>query len=279
MSFVERSPGKVVVAGEGTSLSAAYPRRRSALGPFASAGWSIAAVVLALVVWESLWRAHVFAPYDLPGPSQVWHTWRLLAERGVLWHHTRATLSEALLGFLAAFVLAALLGYPLAKSRRFASILSPYIAATQAMPMLALAPLLVVWFGLGLLSKTLICMLIVFFPMLVNIAVGLRNVDRSVLEAAWTEGAGRWASLWRIEVPLAGRTILAGVRMGLTLAMTGAIVAEFVAASSGLGYLMQFARSQYDAPLLFAAAITVVACAVVAYVVIGIVEHVLIDWD
>src|SRR4051794_21686110 len=107
--------------------------------------------------------------------------------------------------------------------------------------------------------------------MLVNVAVGLRGVDRTLIEAAATEGAGRWHSLWKIEAPLASPTILAGVRMGLTLAMTGAIVAEFIAASSGLGYLMEFARSQYDAPLLFAA-LTVVAVAVIAFVTVGVIE-------
>jgi NitT/TauT family transport system permease protein len=234
---------------------------------------------MALAVWELLWRAHVFATYDLPAPAQVWDTWWALSQRGILWHHVGATVTEAGLGFLLAFVVAALVGYPLAKFRLVASILSPYVAATQAMPMLALAPLLVVWFGLGLFSKTLICALIVFFPMLVNVAVGLSTVDRTLIEAAATEGAGRWVSLWKIEAPLAARTILAGMRMGLTLSMTGAIVAEFVAASSGLGYLMEFARSQYDAPLLFASALTVVAIAVSAYVVVGLLEHVLVDWD
>jgi NitT/TauT family transport system permease protein len=157
--------------------------------------------------------------------------------------------------------------------------LAPYVAGTQAMPMLALAPLLVVWFGLGLFSHVLICAVIVFFPMLVNSAVGIAEVDRTLVDAAATEGAGRWTTLRYIEFPLALRTILAGVRMGATLSFTGAIVAEFVAASEGLGYLMEFARGQYDAPLLFAAALTMVLVAVSVYVLIGLLEHVLIDWE
>jgi NitT/TauT family transport system permease protein len=245
----------------------------------ASVAISLAAIAFGLLAWELMFRAHVIASYSLPSPRSVGREWWLLSENGILWHHVWATLQEALLGFALAFVVAFVLGYPLAKSRVFASVVSPYVAATQAMPIIALAPVLLVWFGLGLFSKTLICAIIVFFPMLVTIAVGIRSVDRTLVEAASTEGAGRWATLRYIEFPLALRTILAGVRMGLTLAMTGAIVSEFVAASAGLGYMMELGRSEYDSPLLFAAATTMVALAVIGYLIVGLLEHVLIDWD
>lgn len=229
--------------------------------------------------WQILADMHVVESYMLPSPGDVWRTWFALAQNGVLWHHVSATLSEALLGFGLAFVLGAGIAYPLAKSRLVASILSPYIAGTQAMPILALAPLLVVWFGLGLLSKTLVCALIVFFPILVNTAVGLRTVDRTLVEAAQTEGANAWQILRHVEVPLALRTILGGIRMGLTLSMTGAIVAEFIASDSGLGYLMTLARSEYDSTLLFAASLTMVGLAVIGYIGVGVIEYLIIDWD
>jgi len=254
-------------------------RRPAGTGGWRSLAISTVSVLAGLGLWALIYRLHVVADYSLPSPWAVAHEWRVLAQRGIIWHHLWATLREALLGFLLALAGSAVLAYPLAKSRVFASVLSPYIAATQAMPMLALAPLLVVWFGLGLFSHVLICAVIVFFPLLVNIAVGLTEVDRTLVNAAATEGAGRWTTLIRIELPLAARPILAGVRMGATLAFTGAIVAEFVAASEGLGYLMEFARGQYDAPLLFAAALTIVLVAVIAYVLIGVLEYVLIDWE
>jgi NitT/TauT family transport system permease protein len=239
-------------------------------------GLAVAAGVLA---WAALAALRVIPAYMLPSPAEVAaEAWRMSA-KGLLWPSVAATLDEALLGFALAFAVAALLAYPLAKSRLVASVLSPYVAAMQAMPILALAPILVVWFGLGLLAKTLICAIIVFFPMLVNMAVGLRTVDRSVVESAATEGAGAWAILLRIEVPLALRTILAGVRMGLTLSMTGAVVAEFVASSSGLGYLMLVARSEYDAPMLFVAALSMVALAVAGYLLVGALERLLVTWE
>lgn len=238
-----------------------------------------AAVLAGLLVWELLVLRHVLPTYMLPAPSQVANTWWQVARNGVLWHHVGATLHEALLGFALAFGVGVVIAYPLAKSRIVGSILSPYIAGTQAMPMLALAPLLVVWFGYGLFSKVLICALIVFFPMVVNTSVGIRTVDRTLVEAAHAEGAGAWATLWRVEAPLALRTILGGVKMGLTLSMTGAIVAEFVASDSGLGYLMTLARSEYDTPLLFVAALSMVALAVLGYVLINAAEWFFIDWD
>ena len=260
----------------GSGSAASRPAR---LGALASIAISVAAIVVGLLLWELLFRSHEVAAYSLPSPLQVGREWWLLSQHGILWHHVWATVREAFLGFLLALVVALVLGYPLAKSHVFASVLSPYVAATQAMPIIALAPVLLVWFGLGLFSKTLICAIIVFFPMLVTVAVGIRSVDHTLVEAASTEGAGRWRTLRFVEFPLALRTILAGVRMGLTLAMTGAIVAEFVAASSGIGYAMEYARSIYDAPQLFAYALTMVGLAVIAYVIVGVLEHVLIDWE
>jgi NitT/TauT family transport system permease protein len=254
-------------------------RRPLGMGGWRSLAVSTVSLLVGLGAWALIYKLNIVADYSLPSPWAVAHEWWLLAKKGVIWQHIWATLREALFGFLLALVIALVLSYPLAKSRLFASVLSPYIAGTQAMPMLALAPLLVVWFGLGLFSHMLICAVIVFFPMLVNFAVGLTNVDRTLVEAAATEGAGRWNTLRHIEFPLALRTILAGVRMGATLSFTGAIVAEFVSSSAGLGYLMEFARGQYDAPLLFAAALTMVAVAVLAYVLIGVLEYVLIDWE
>jgi NitT/TauT family transport system permease protein len=259
--------------------SAGRARRRAASSNWRSVGASAVAILFGLLVWEVLSRKHVVADYSLPSPHAVWTEWWALSERGILWHHVYATLRVALLGWALAFVIALGFAYPLAKSPLFASILAPYIAATQAMPILALAPLLIVWFGLGLFSKTLICTVIVFFPMLVTFSVGLRTVDRTLVDAAATEGAGRWSTLRYIELPLATRTILAGVRMGLTLSMTGAIVSEFVAASAGLGYMMELGRNQYDSSLVFAAALTLVALAVIGYVFVGLLERVLIDWE
>jgi NitT/TauT family transport system permease protein len=237
---------------------------------------TLLALVLGIAVWQLLTP---FVPsYMLPDPARVGTTWLRLLLNGSLVHHVATTLSEAVLGFLLAFVVGVSLAYPLARSQTLSSLMAPFIAATQATPMVALAPLLVVWFGLGLSSKVIICALIVFFPILVNTMVGLRSIDREMLDAAKTLGAGLRQTLWYVEVPLALRTLLGGIRMGLTLAMTGAVVGEFVAADSGLGFLMVLARTNFDPAVLFAAAITMASLSILAYTVIGWLEQRLIDW-
>lgn len=264
---------------EGPSAVSSPPRHHSHLGAPPGVVLGIAAIVSGVLLWQLLVNLHAFAPYLLPAPADVLGTWWQLAGDGVLWRHVSVTLTEALLGFVLALLAGAPLGYLLARSSAFFGLLSPYVAATQAMPIIALAPLLVVWLGLGLLPKVVISALVVFFPITVNVAVGLRTIDRSIWEAARSEGASTWQSLYHVELPLAARTVLGGVRMALTLSLTGAIVAEFVSSDAGLGYLMTLARSEYDAPLLFAASLTMIALAVAGYLLTTLLEHVLIDWD
>jgi NitT/TauT family transport system permease protein len=231
------------------------------------------------LAWQAIATAGVVPAYVLPAPGAVAARWLALYNNGLLWHHASTTLLEGLLGFALAFVIGVGLGYPLARSRVLAGVLAPYVAASQAVPVIALAPLLVLWFGLGLLPKVLICALIVFFPILVNTAVGLRSIDRSLIEAAHSMGANAAQTLWYVEIPLALRTLLGGVKMGLTLAMTGAVVGEFVAANAGLGYLMTLARSNYDSPMLYAALLTLAALAVLGYAAVTALENLLIDWE
>lgn len=239
----------------------------------------IGALLVGLLAWQGLWMSDLVEDYLLPSPASVWSTWWRLAGNGSLWHHTSATLKEALLGFVVAFVVGVALGYPLAHFYTFDALLGPYVAASQAMPVIAFAPLMVVWFGLGLLPKVIICALIVFFPILVNTVVGLRSIDRTLMEAAATMGASRWQAFRYVEAPLMLRPLLGGVKMGITLAITGAMVGEFVAASAGLGYLMNLGRTAYDIPTVFVAAFTMTAIGIIGYVSVSLLEHLLITWE
>lgn len=237
------------------------------------------ALVIGVLVWQALWQSRVVPAYMLPSPREVAAEWWRLWQSGVLWHHLWRTLEEALLGFGLAFVVGVGLGGLLARSLVASRLLGPYIAASQAMPVVAFAPLLVVWFGLGLLPKVLIGALIVFFPILVNTAVGLRSIDRALIEASWTMGASGWQTLRYVEIPLSLRALLGGIKMGLTLAMTGAVVGEFVAADAGLGYLMNFGRTAYDAPMVYAAAVTMAGVAILGYAAVSVLESILITWE
>jgi NitT/TauT family transport system permease protein len=239
---------------------------------------SLLAIAAALAVWQAAAERAVLPAYVLPLPSKVLAAWLQLLQNGALLRHVSTTLSEAMAGFVVALVIGSAIAYPLARSEPLSRLASPFIATTQAMPMIALAPLLVMWFGLGLSSKVIICALIVFFPILVSTMVGLRSIDRELLEAARSLGASAWQTLWLVEVPLALRPVLGGIRLGLTLAMTGAIVGEFVASDSGLGFLMVLSRTNFDAAMVFAAALTMAAISTLLYKFVGWLDQALITW-
>jgi NitT/TauT family transport system permease protein len=236
------------------------------------------AIGATLLVWQAATDRSVLPAYVLPPPGKVLAAWLQLLQNGALLHHVSATLSEAGAGFAIALLAGGAIAYPLARSETLSRLSSPFIATTQAMPMIALAPLLVMWFGLGLSSKVIICALIVFFPILVSTMVGLRSIDRELLEAARSLGASARQTLWYVELPLALRPVLGGVRLGLTLAMTGAIVGEFVASDAGLGFLMVLSRTNFDTSMVFAAALTVAAISTLMYKVVGWLDQALISW-
>jgi NitT/TauT family transport system permease protein len=235
------------------------------------------AVLLAL--WQLLTLAQVYPPYILPSPEAVAARFGEVLASGAILRHTWTTLLEALLGFGLAFLIAGFLCYPVARSKLVATLLNPLLAATQAIPLIALAPLLVLWFGFGLTPKIITCALIVFFPLLLNAVAGLRGIERSLLEAAAIFGASRWQTFWLVELPLALPTLLTGVKIGLTISITGAVVGEFITAESGLGYLLNLGRGQFDTALVFVALLTLAFIAILAYGLVTLLEKLLLRWQ
>jgi NitT/TauT family transport system permease protein len=179
-----------------------------------------------------------------------------------------------LLGFGLGASIALVAGVGLARSRLAERLLSPYLVAAQATPVLALAPLIALWFGTGLLSKLVICALIVFFPVAVATMVGIRSVDPRLLEMARSLRATSWQIIARVEVPAALPAILGGLRVGITLAVIGAIVGEWAGGDSGLGVLLNIARgSLFDIPLMFAALLQLAIIGVTLYLVMLFIER------
>jgi NitT/TauT family transport system permease protein len=167
----------------------------------------------------------------------------------------------------------------LAKSPAVERLLSPYVVASQAVPIVAIAPLLVIWFGPGLLSKVLITALIVFFPVLINTVVGLHSVPDDLRDLMRSLQATRWQTFTLLEAPAALPIFLGGLRIGATLAVIGAVVGEFVGADRGLGFLVNVARNQYDTALVFVAVLTLVALALGLYGTVVLVERRLLAWQ
>ncbi len=176
------------------------------------------------------------------------------------------TLQESVFGFLLAMAVALPLGYGLAKSRLLAATIQPYLAAGQAIPALVIAPFLILWLGYGLAPNMVICMLVVFFPIVINTVLGMQTIDPSFTDAAHVEGASGWSLLAHIEFPLALPAILAAIRAGFTLSITGAVVAEFVSGGDqGLGSLVQQGLHQYNTPLMFATMVVLAVLAALYY--------------
>ena len=198
---------------------------------------------------------------------------------GSLLLHTGVTLAEVLLGLLAGTLAAVIVGYAVAKSRLFERLVSPYLVASQAIPIVAIAPLLVIWFGPGMFSKVLICSLIVFFPVLVNTVVGVRAVPRLLHDLMGSLRASRWQTLRLLELPAALPILLGGLRIGATLSVIGAVVGELVGSDKGLGFLVNLARGQYDTALVFVAVFTLILLALALYGLVALLEKRLLTWQ
>ena len=236
-------------------------------------------IVVFLVFWEILVRIGNFPSFILPSPQQVAvRFWRALLQ-GSLLRHTGITLFEVLMGLLAGSTLATVLGYLLAKFPTMEKLLSPYLVASQAIPLVAIAPLLVIWFGPGIFSKILICGLIVFFPVLVNTIVGLRGVPQNLRDLMKSMKATPSQMLRYLEIPAALPIFLGGLRIGATLSVIGAVVGEFVGADRGLGFLINIGRGQYDTALVFVSIFMLITMALSLYGVVVLLEKRLLAWQ
>ena len=236
-------------------------------------------LAFALLAWGLISHFSKLPAFILPSPFQVASRfWKVLAD-GSLLLHTAFTLLEVLIGLLTGTAAAVILGYAIAKSRLFERMVAPFLVASQAIPVVAIAPLLVIWFGPGLFSKVLICGLIVFFPVLVNTVVGLRAVPRSLYDLMRSLRATRSQILTQLELPAALPILLGGLRIGATLSVIGAVVGELVGSDKGLGFLVNTARGQYDTALVFVVVFTLILLALVLYAVVSSLEKRLLSWQ
>ncbi len=237
------------------------------------------AMVVVLLIWQALVSFGDYKTFVLPAPSVVLDRFVAAVQSGILWQHIVATLTQALGGFALALAVSAVLGYVLAHTRWLDSAISPVLAASQAVPVLAVAPLIVLWFGTGLQSKVLVAALVTFFPMLINTVMALRSVPQELREMAAISGANRWQLLRYVEIPLALPVFFGGVRLGLSLATTGAVVAEFVAGREGLGALINIARGLFDTPLIFVSLFILATITLLLYTIASLLERVLVNWE
>ena len=255
-------------------MSSSTPRERRSprpTGVLAAAPWLFG--VGLFVVWGLVVVVVAPPPYMLPSPLAVLD--RLVA--GLLtpafWPAIRETFVEAVGGSLLGAAFALPLAIAIHRSRLLSAAVSPFLGATQAIPAIALAPLLAIWVGYGIGPIILLCALMVFFPILVSSVVGLLHVDHHVVDAARIDGAGAVALLRHVELPLALPNVLAGLRNGFTLSVTGAVVGEMVMGGSGLGQLLTIQRDSVDTAGMFASIAVLCAMASGLYGLIHLIER------
>lgn len=234
---------------------------------------------LLLGMWQLVVTLEIYPSFIIPAPSAVFDEFVDVLLDGSLLVHTRVTFIEMSLGLLIGGSLGVIFGYLIAKNRILEDALSPIIVALQSTPIVAYAPLLIIWFGSGTTSKIITASLIVFFPMLMNTVVGLRNVPKNLQDLMRSLNATPWQLFTRLEIPAALPVLLTGLKTSATLAVIGAVVGEFVSASEGLGFLVTIARNQFNTPLVFVAVFTMTAMALSLYLSISLLERYLLRWQ
>jgi NitT/TauT family transport system permease protein len=187
--------------------------------------------------------------------------------------HTGVTIAEVLAGFVLGSLLGALFGYLLGMSPTAELALSPYILALQIAPKVAFAPLFILWMGFTVYPKILVAILIVFFPVMVNVLTAVRTVDPDLINLARSFTASRAQIFWKVEFPTSMPPMFAGLRIGATLAVVGVVVGELVGGNVGLGYLLTFGEGQADTPLVFVAIVMLTLVGAIAYLAVILVER------
>lgn len=236
-----------------------------------------AAFIVFLLLWQAVIVVTQVKPFILPEPLQVIE--RGFAALDLLVANTPPTVAAIALGFAGAVITGIPLAVVMVASQALEKSLYPLLVGSQGVPKVALAPVLVVWFGFGVLPKVIMAMLIAFFPIVINTAVGLRSIDPNYLHLARSMGAPVWRTYTRLLLPSALPQIFAGLKVAMALAIVGAIVGEMVGANSGLGYLLVVANGNMDMSLVFAILVWLVLVSLVLVGVIDIAERLAIPWS
>jgi NitT/TauT family transport system permease protein len=255
------------------------PRRLRRSWPLSRQAAPILMVLVLLGLWQFVVMLDVYPAFIIPPPLAVLSKFSEVVSSGSLWLHTSTTLYATLVGLVAGVGIGVALGYLIAKSPLLENLLSPLIVAFQSMPVVAYAPLLIIWFGSGPTSKIVTSALIVFFPMLMNTVVGIRNVPMPLRDLMRSMQATPWQTFTKLEIPAAMPVLVGGLKISATLAVIGAVVGEFVSANAGLGFLISLARSQYDTPLVIVAVLTLTLIARLLYGLVSLLERRVLSWQ
>ena len=240
---------------------------------------AVAAVALVgIAAWEVLPPLFGVPRYIIPTFSQTFTELLRMARQDNLASHFMSTAVMTTLGFALGSALGAAIGYLLGMSRFWERILSPYILGLQIAPKVAFAPLFIMWFGYTIWPKLLVALLIVFFPILVNVLQAMKTVDRDMVNLARAYSMTRWQIFWKIEFPASLPALMAGLRIGATLAVIGVTVGELVGGNTGLGFLITYGEGQANAAMVFNAIMLLTVIGIVLYMLVAAAEERLLHY-
>jgi NitT/TauT family transport system permease protein len=231
-----------------------------------------------LAIWEAAARHGMLNPLYAPAPSAIFGALVQLFGEGTIWPHLEATFSAALGGLFFGLVIGTILGVAAALIPLVAEMLEPVMILLNAVPRVVLAPLFVIWFGIGLGSKVAVAFVLVAVLIFFTVFTGIRGVDRRLVERVTTLGGGRWALLREVYLPSIVAWIMGNLKVAVGFAFTGAVVGEFVAATRGLGYLLSFAQSTYNAALMLALVLLIMVFVLLIFGLAGQLERRLLRW-
>jgi len=233
-------------------------------------------VLVLLGIWEGYVRLWAVPKWLLPAPSVIIMT--LVVSRELLLDHTLVTLLEVVVGFGLSLLSGVLLACGIATSRTLERALYPFVIASQMVPIIVIAPLLLIWVGYGLTPKIIVVALTAFFPIVVNMVDGLKSVDPDAVNLLRTMGASHWQIFVKVQVPTSLPFLFSGLRVAMAVSVIGAVIGEWVGSSQGLGYLMIRSKPQFLTERVFAAIVILSVMGLALFVLVGVIEQLAIPW-
>jgi NitT/TauT family transport system permease protein len=259
-----------------TPTSAPGPRSEGARRSVPDAVLALGLIVAVTAVWELAIRLFNVPTFVLPAPTAIIRT--LIESRARLANAAMSTALEILLGFVLASLTGIVIALVIVRFERFGRALYPLIVLFQNVPKVALAPIFILWFGFDLAPKVVLIVVIAFFPVAIDMLAGLQSVEPSFVALMQSVGASRGKILLRVRIPHSLPHLMAGLKVAITFSVIGAIVGEFAGANQGLGYVIEFASTQLDTPLIFAALVVVSVLGLAFYYVVELAERLLVPW-
>jgi NitT/TauT family transport system permease protein len=266
----------------GASTDLVIPRQRPArkVNPELKL-WVLSTVIFVgvIVLVEVLVRNEFISDFFLPTPTSVADSLFQLLGTARFWRHILVTVEEMLLGFAVALVIGVIIGSLVGMSRAAELIIAPYIACLQAVPKVAIAPIVILYLGFGISSKVAVAAAVAFYPIFVNVVEGVRTVDNRLLDYYQVQEASAWETFWTLRLPNAMPFLLSGMRVGMVFSILGAVVAEFVGSTEGLGYFLVQQKSALNIPAMFAAIIVMMAFGLINHAIFSYLERRYLYWS